>query len=47
MQELNVVVVPTLLIYDREGNLLFAHEGFKPGDQLIIREEIEKHLNAK
>lgn len=47
MQEMNVVVVPTLIIFNEQGEMVYSHEGFKPGDQEIIRSEIKKHLKNK
>jgi thiol-disulfide isomerase/thioredoxin len=47
MNEMNVVVFPTLMIFNKEGEMLYSHEGFRPGDQEIIREEIDKHLEGK
>jgi thiol-disulfide isomerase/thioredoxin len=44
MSDMNVTSVPTLLLYDADGTLLFLHEGFRPGDTELLREEIEKHL---
>ncbi|MEN8203479.1 MAG: TlpA disulfide reductase family protein [Bacteroidota bacterium] len=44
MSDLGVTAVPTLLLYDAKGELLFFHEGFRPGDEEIIRDHIEKHL---
>jgi cytochrome c biogenesis protein CcmG/thiol:disulfide interchange protein DsbE len=46
MGELNVTAVPTLLIIDREDRILYRHEGFRPGDEQLIREELERHLNG-
>jgi cytochrome c biogenesis protein CcmG/thiol:disulfide interchange protein DsbE len=45
MAEMNVVLVPTLIIFDKDGNQVFVHEGFVPGDQDIIREKIVEFLN--
>ncbi|MFC0876726.1 TlpA disulfide reductase family protein [Saccharicrinis sp. FJH2] len=42
--ELNVSVMPTLCILNSEGKLIYTHEGFTPGDEEKIKEEIEKHL---
>ncbi|MFB6317148.1 TlpA disulfide reductase family protein [Saccharicrinis sp. FJH54] len=42
--ELNVSVLPTLCILDSEGKLVYTHEGFTPGDEEKIKEEIEKRL---
>jgi thiol-disulfide isomerase/thioredoxin len=44
MSDLGVTAVPTLLIYDAEGELLFFHEGFRPGDEFIIRDHLDAHL---
>lgn len=46
MKNLGVTAVPTLLIYDSSGNQVFFHEGFRPGDEQIIREHIEEHLGG-
>ena len=47
MSELNVIYVPTLIIFDKDGNQVFIHEGFSSGDQVVIREEIEKILKTE
>lgn len=44
MSELNVSAVPTLLIYDSDGEQVYFHEGFRPGDELGIHETIESLL---
>ena len=44
MTEMNVSSVPTLMIYDEDGELLFIHQGFRPGDETVIREHIEEAL---
>ena len=46
MGELNVTAVPTLLIIDSEYRILYMHEGFNAGDELTIKEEIDKHLGS-
>jgi cytochrome c biogenesis protein CcmG, thiol:disulfide interchange protein DsbE len=43
MSELGVMAVPTLIIF-RSGEQVFVHEGFRPGDEVIIREHIENLL---
>ena len=45
MSDLGVTAVPTILMYDSNGDLLFYHEGFRPGDEDILRGHIEKHLD--
>jgi len=44
MADLMVTAVPTLLIVDQSGNIVYRHEGFNAGDEEIIKEEIDKHL---
>lgn len=41
VEEYNVTVFPTLVILNKKGKQLFVHEGFSPGDEEIIKEEIE------
>jgi peroxiredoxin len=47
MGELNVTAVPTLFIIDSDYRILYMHEGFNAGDELTIKEEIDKHLGSK
>ena len=47
MGELSVTAVPTLFIIDSDYRILYMHEGFNAGDELTIREEIDKHLGSK
>ena len=44
MSELGVSAVPTLLMYSSDGELVYFHEGFRPGDEETIRSHIEKYL---
>lgn len=44
MMEMNVTSVPTLMIFDSKGEIVYSHEGFLPGDEVLIREEIRKNL---
>jgi len=44
MSEMNISSVPTLVLLDRKGSVVWIHEGFRPGDEELIREEIQKHL---
>ena len=44
MSELGVTALPTLLIYRKDGELLHTHEGFRPGDEELIRKHIEAYL---
>jgi thiol-disulfide isomerase/thioredoxin len=47
MSELSVTAVPTLLIYDAEGNQIYFHEGFRPGDEITIEKHISQYLESK
>ena len=38
---------PTLLIYDSEGNQIYFHEGFRPGDEITIEKHISQYLDSK
>lgn len=42
--ELNVMALPTLLIVDAKGKIIWVHEGFITGDEEIIIAELEKLL---
>ena len=44
MSELGVTAVPTLILLDNEGEVIYYHEGFRPGDEKTIRKHIENHL---
>ena len=45
MDNLNVSVMPTLLILDHKGKIRFFHEGYQPGDETIIRQTIQQLLS--
>ncbi len=44
MNDLNVSVLPTLLIVDRKGKIKYFHEGFQAGDEEMIKEKIQTLL---
>lgn len=44
MAKLSVRAVPTLLIVNDENEIVYFHEGYKPGEEREIREEIIKLL---
>lgn len=44
MSELLVVSYPTLIVLNRNAEVLFFHEGYTPGDEHLIEEEINKLL---
>jgi thiol-disulfide isomerase/thioredoxin len=45
MTELSVSVLPTLIIFDKNGKVLYTHEGYITGDEDIIRQKIEELLS--
>ena len=44
MARLSVRAVPTLLIVNAQNEIVYFHEGYKPGEENAIREEILKLL---
>lgn len=44
--ELNIMGLPTLIIVNSKGKIVWIHEGFVSGDTEIIISEIERHLNG-
>ncbi|MBO6573866.1 MAG: TlpA family protein disulfide reductase [Rhodothermales bacterium] len=44
MADLNVQAMPTLLVIDAKRNIVYVHEGFRPGDEDVVRREIEELL---
>ena len=44
--ELNIMGLPTLIIVNPKGKIVWIHEGFVSGDEEIIISEIEKLLTA-
>lgn len=45
MGRLGIRAVPTLLVVNSKDEIVLFHEGYAPGGDRIIREEILKHLN--
>lgn len=45
MQDLNVTVIPTLLIANANGEIVYVHEGFAPADEVLLKEEIDRILH--
>jgi thiol-disulfide isomerase/thioredoxin len=46
MAQLNVTAMPTLLVVDAENEIVLVHEGYRPGDETYLREEIEHLLDG-
>ncbi|MFY0625282.1 MAG: TlpA family protein disulfide reductase [Reichenbachiella sp.] len=43
--ELQVLALPTLIILDSDGKILFSHEGYTPGDEKKFKMKIEEFLS--
>jgi len=42
MQNLNFQTIPQTFLLDREGNIVYSHNGYNPGDEIKLEEEIKK-----
>ena len=47
MTELQVTLLPTLLLVDANDEIVLIHQGYRPGDEKFITEEIKKILNEQ
>ncbi len=45
MTELVVSVLPTMIILDENGKVVYSHQGYNTGDELIIKQKIEELLS--
>ena len=45
LRDLNVAVIPTLLVIDENNDVVYIHEGFAPGDESEIKNEIDHLLD--
>lgn len=45
MDALHANVLPTLLIFNKKGEMVYLHEGFKAGDEKEIKDQIKNLLN--
>ena len=41
-KQYNVIAMPTTVVVDRDGNMRFLHEGYKPGDEKKYRQMVKK-----
>ena len=41
-KQYKVIAMPTTVVVDRDGNMRFLHEGYKPGDEKKYRQMIKK-----
>ena len=42
MRAMNVVSMPHLFLYDKNGKLVYTHIGYTPGDEILLWKEIKK-----
>ena len=47
MTKLNVSVMPTLLLVDSTDQIVLVHQGYRPGDEKYLEEEIKKILQKE
>ena len=47
MRAMNVVTMPHLLLFDRNGKLVYTHIGYSPGDEEQLFAELLKLKSAK
>jgi thiol-disulfide isomerase/thioredoxin len=46
MGKLHVTVVPTLLILDTNDEIIYRHQGYRPGDEKVLEEKLDELLNT-
>ena len=44
MADFNITAIPTLLIINHKNDIVYFHEGYKQGDEVVIKNEIQKLL---
>lgn len=42
MQTLNFQTIPQTFLLDKQGNIVYTHSGYNPGDEIKLEEEIKK-----
>lgn len=45
LRDLNVSVIPTLIVIDKNDEIVYMHEGFAPGDESEITKELDLLLD--
>ncbi|MDZ7363859.1 MAG: TlpA family protein disulfide reductase [candidate division KSB1 bacterium] len=45
-KQFNVSILPTTLLLDQNGKVVYAHTGYKPGDEAKLAEQISKLIAA-
>lgn len=44
VNQFNVTVFPTLIVYNKMGEEVFVHEGFNPGDEQLVENKLSELL---
>ena len=44
MGDMHIMVIPTLLILNSQDEVVYRHQGYRPGDEKVIAEELDKLL---
>jgi peroxiredoxin len=44
---INVTSIPRTFIVDRKGNILYDHNGYKPGDEIELEEKLKALVEAR
>ena len=47
MKKLKAEIMPTTIIVDEEGNVIYRHQGYYPGDEDKILNTLEEHYKKK
>ena len=47
MKKLKAELMPTTIIVDRKGNVIYRHQGYYPGDEEKILKTIEEYFNSE
>jgi thiol-disulfide isomerase/thioredoxin len=45
MKKLRVKLMPTTILVDKDGNILYRHQGYLPGDEVNILSHITEHFD--
>ncbi len=45
MRKLRVKLMPTTILVDKDGNILYRHQGYLPGDEVNILAHITEHFD--
>jgi thioredoxin-related protein len=46
-QKLNFPSVPYTVVFDQNGKIVFTHQGYVEGDEIILKDKLKELLQAK